>query len=191
MSIEANPYATPAAAAPAPVTVVASNDLVRRDGKFLVVWDGAVLPPRCVRTNAPINPEDWTKSKKMVFTPPWVWALVLLSPLIAIIVAAVIQKRFTLTYSLSKAERARFRNRMIGGWLGFFAGLGGIGASIAAFSSTNASWPGFLLLAAIVVMFGGLVFVALANALKPVRFRDGWFVIKGCSPEFLDSIAPQ
>lgn len=191
MSIEANPYAAPTAEAPAPVAVMAGNDLVRRDGKLLVVWDGAVLPARCVRTNAPIGPEDWTKTKKMVFTPPWVWALVLVSPLIALIVAAIIQKRFTLTYHLCKAERARFRNRMVGGWLGFFLGLAGIGGACVGFSSTNASWPGYLLATTIVVMFGGLVFVALANVLKPVKFRDGWFVLKGCSPEFLDSIEPQ
>jgi len=156
-----------------------------------VVWDGAVLPARCVRTNAPIGPEDWTKTKKMVFTPSWIWVLLLVNLLVAAIVGSILQKRFTITYSLCKAERARFRNRQIVGWLGFFLGLFGIVGACASLASTSAHWPVYLLVTAIVVMFGGLVFAVLGNVLKPVKFRDGWFVIKGCSPEFLDSIAPQ
>ncbi|BCU76685.1 hypothetical protein [Luteolibacter sp. LG18] len=188
MSLEANPYAAPAEIS-APPVVVSGSDLVRRDGKNLLIWDAAVLPARCIRTNAPIGPDDWTRTKKMVFTPPWIWVTLVAGLLLPLILSLVLQKKFTITYSLSKAERARFRNRTIWGWSGFFLGMILIGTGIASLGNSSDA-GGLILGAGILILIAGLVFVAIANPLKVIRHRDGWFVMKGASPAFLDSIGP-
>lgn len=64
-----------------------------------------------------------------------------------------------------------------------------IGTGIASLGNSSDA-GGLILGAGILILIAGLVFVAIANPLKVIRHRDGWFVMKGASPAFLDSIGP-
>src|SRR6185503_18903158 len=44
----------------------------RRDGKFLVIRTGAILPGRCIKTNQVIGERDGLIGKQFVWTPKWV-----------------------------------------------------------------------------------------------------------------------
>ncbi len=46
------------------------------------------------------------------------------------------------------------------------------------------------MLGGIVVIVMSLILFSIANPVKVVKFRDGWFRLKGCSPEFHDSLPP-
>lgn len=192
MSDQVNPYNTPLHGGQSSgfsTPLATSPDLIRRHGNRLLVWDGAVLPPRCIRTNAPIGQNDRTITKRMAYTPGWVWIFILAGLLIALLLAVILQKRFTIAYCLSEAEAIRRRNRLIVGWLLLpsslvMAVLGGIA------SGEGSTWGSAGLVAGILLLLTSMVLLVSANPLTVVGHKNGWFILKGCSREFLDSIGP-
>lgn len=180
-----NPYIPSTAALESP-SVPRAHHAIHRDGDLLVIRDGAVLPARCLKTNRPIGASDYTATKKVYWTPGWVWALLLLSPLIALIVAAILQKKATLTYSLSRELRSRYMKRTAISLGLFFVGLGLL---FVTFYVGKESLFGVGIGGGILLMITGLVLaVTLSKVISVKRFNDGWFYLKGCSPEFLDSL---
>lgn len=157
-----------------------------RNGDLLVISDGAVLPARCIKTNQPISSADWTRAKKVYWTPPWVWFLVLASPLIAVIVSAILQKKATLTYSLSRSVRVGYLKKTTFSLSVFVLGLV---LMIYSFGNESSSWQMAGIIGGISMLFLGLILaVVLSRAISVKKYQDGWFSIKGCSPEFLASI---
>jgi len=151
-----------------------------------VTSDGAVLPARCIKTNQPVGAVDWTRTKKVYWTPPWVWFLVLVSPLIAVIVSAILQKKATLTYSLSRPVRAGYMKKTTFSLSVFLLGLG---LMIYSFGNDSSSWQMAGVICGIAMLFLGLILaVVLSKAISVKKYQDGWFSIKGCSPEFLASL---
>jgi hypothetical protein len=65
---ETNPYAPPATSGVAPACPAHG---FRRDGEFIVVRTGAILPKRCIQTNHVIDQHDWTKERKLQWSPKW------------------------------------------------------------------------------------------------------------------------
>jgi len=183
-----NPYLTPATFAPEPVAIFQSNDLFRRVGNDLIVWEGAVLPQRCVKTNLPIGTGDVTKTKKLTYTPGWVWFFLLGGLLLAVILSAVLSKRVNVTYCLSKAQANRYRNRLIIGLLLLFGGVGAM--FVPAMVNLGDTQIGVAIGGGFLSFLTGLIFLTQIEPLRASGFRDGWFTIKGCSKEFLDSISP-
>jgi len=175
----------------------------RRDGEFLVVRTGAVLPARCVRSNEPLPPGDWMRDKQLVWRP---WGVKALEPLLWVALALVFwkplpawvdplrfmvpllgvvfiarQKSVKLTYFLYRRDRRRRLTGQIAAGLVGIAGLlllqpeGGWRDGVAA------------------LLFMGGVFASnyyfLRFPLRAVRHENGEFWLKGASPEFLDSLA--
>lgn len=188
---DVNPYAAPIDLVAQP-PIIETNEFVRRDGKFLLVWDGAVLPKRCVRTNQDLESPEGGKmlKRKLTWTPQWVWATMLIMWLIAVILASVLQKRCTVVYGLSNREIAKFRNRKIFGALAFLGGFGGIFYAIGTLTSSEENLLIIAIISSVVVMIAGLIFLTRSVPLRAVGYINGWFRVKGCSKEFLDSIGP-
>jgi len=180
--MDINPYAPPAETShPLPET---SEVAFYCDGDFLVVRDGAELPPVCLRTNEPASEGSWRKKVTITWTPPWVFVLILVNILVLIIVALVTQKKAKITYSLCRQARASIvRKRSIG----FFLLLAAVALVFMAFT-----WESEFALAAglggLLFLIASLTFLAIADPIKVVKFRDGWFRIKGCSREFLATL---
>lgn len=178
-----NPYQAPAAIdlPQAPSTTA----MYFRDGNLLVVRDGAELPHRCVLTNEPLGPGDWRKRKLFTWAPPWIYVLILVNLIVLLIVLACVQKKARVTFSMSPAIARRYATR---GWLAALGILGGIGGIVAGAAMDQGSSQGVAIFGGILLLLTGLVFCTLLRPLKVKGFRDGWFQIKGCHPDYLDLI---
>lgn len=183
--MDSNPYAPPAETSlpPSPTSSV----YYFCDGDYLVVRDGADLPPVCVRTNEPAGDGAWRKKVAIAWTPPWVFVLILVNILVLLIVALITQKKAKITYSLSTAARAAIVKKR---GIGFFLLLATVVLVFLAFTWTS-EFAWMCGLAGLVSLIAALVFFVIANPIKVVKFRDGWFRIKGCSKEFLATLPVQ
>ncbi|MBC8003623.1 MAG: hypothetical protein H7X97_13640 [Opitutaceae bacterium] len=183
--IDTNPYAAPVAQALPPLLPTTATGYFYRDDKYLVVSNHADLPHRCVLTNQPVAPDGWRKPVAIAWTPPWVFVTLLAGALVALILILVLQKKAKITYSLSPEGRGRIQKKKMIGWLLL---LVAIGLFVAAFNLDDESMLGISVMAGILTLLASLVLFSVANPVKAVKFRDGWFRLKGCSPEFLDSL---
>jgi len=194
---ETNPYAPPATSE----VLFPRARWFRRDGKFVVVRTGAVLPARCVKTNEPIEMQDESKERQLVWVPLWARLspclgiplpfVMLMNPkvtsvgmyasipiiLIGAFLGLAFQKRMKVTYALQRRER-RWRLAVQG-----VAVAGGIGGWFLSQAYNTDSPAGFFAL-----IGGGLLVGLFHHPLRVARYRDGEFWIKGCSSEFLDSL---
>jgi hypothetical protein len=181
--MDINPYAPPAEAS-LPPSLPTSDVFFFRDGDFLVVRDGAVLPPVCLRTNEPAGEDSWRKKVTLTWSPPWVFLLILINILVMLVVMLAIQKKARITYSLCTAARAAIvRNRSIG----FFLFLMALVLFYEAFTWTNelAAAAGLIGVISLIV---SLVYFVIADPVKVVKVNNGWFRIKGCSKGFLATL---
>lgn len=197
---ETNPYAPPATSE----VLFPNPRWYRRDGKFVVVRTGAVLPARCVKTNEKIGERDWFGEKQLVWI--WWWAQ-FASPVVVVMALFVItlnsanvevmlyaigvpvvliagvllvvgRKTLKVTYGL--ARRIRRRQSVIHGAVAICA----VAAYALGFGDSDvlSLEPQYLLIA-------GVIIASIPrHFLRAARYRDGEFWLKGCSPEFLDSL---
>lgn len=178
-----NPYQTPAAMAPPPVPVSA-GDCFRED-KFLIVRERSEVPMFCVKNGEEVAAEGWRKKKQIAWTPPWVFAGLLGGVLPLLILMLIGQKKAKITYSLGdEARKALATKRWVGvGLLLLTAGLiaGGV-------TNEGADAAGMMWLGAFLSLIFSLVAFIAATPLRPVEHRNGWFKVKGVSPELLDRL---
>lgn len=101
----------------APLTALAAHRGVHRNGKNVVIENGAVMPERCVYCNAPTT---WRKRRKFHWNSPWVYLLVF-APLVLIIVALVTRKtmQFDVLLCGEHSQRRKLNLRI---WWGLFFG---------------------------------------------------------------------
>lgn len=118
--------------------------------------------------------------------PTWVWLLLLTNLIILIVVGLCVQKKAWLTYSLTKGARMGYIRRVA---LSLIALIGGMALGMAGLVNMSATW-GWTVVALGAAMFigGAIVAACFHSPLRVTRHRDGEFWVKGCSPEFLDSL---
>ena len=199
-----NPYAPPTTSEVAPVCPAHG---FRRDGEFVVVRTGAVLPKRCIQTNEPIGQDDWNKEKKLQWSAKWAGLCALSYPslillqkwfpplkdhfafgMMVVVIGSVaitipFQKTFFVTYSLKgSVHRKQRRTRLT--FIGLL-GLAGLALMLRTFLGYFI-WVVVVLVGVVIV--SSLSAVRLLCSFRVTRHRDGEFWIKGCSPEFLDSL---
>lgn len=188
-SNDVNPYSAPAAipaATPPPIPFHLSSPPYFRDGRLLVVRDGAELPDVCLRTHEPVGGGGWRKKTPIIWTPPWIIALILFSPPIGAIVMFAVRKRAKITYSLSGDARGKIiRWRLIG--------LALLMAAVALFfmaaGSNDDSTMLPLIIGGFAALLASLLPLALANPIKVAGYENGWFKIRGCSQDFLGTLS--
>jgi len=182
-----NPYAAPTAEEPPPPLAVGRiGPFYFTDGRFLIVRDGAELPTVCPVSNRPVDQDGWRNKTQISYTPPWVFLLILVNVIILLIVALAIQKKAKITYSLAPDIRAGIvRKRSIGAALLILSA----GCFVVGFNYLDRSdHAGILMLLALLLLIASLVFFVIANPMKALKCKDGWFKIKGCSSEFLSTL---
>ncbi|MEN8773875.1 MAG: hypothetical protein ABF380_07155 [Akkermansiaceae bacterium] len=155
-------------------------------GKKLAVQDGAILPARCIKTNQDVTPGENGRLKriKLNWTNPW-WILLILLPigiLIYIIVALSTQKKGSITISLSSEAMKRKRVWLIS----LFSLAFGIPALLFGLRIESAELIGFAVFGSILLLIAGLFTI---RYLTPVKYIDGWFLIRGVHKEFLNDLA--
>jgi uncharacterized membrane protein YdcZ (DUF606 family) len=152
------------------------------------VWIPAIwyaqghLPAICARHGGPAT--ESTSRKIHTKTPPWIYVVMLASPLIGVIVAMCVRK--TVPGRIPACARCRTERRnyvlsVIGGWVAAFAVL----FAAAAMSSTPLVLIGILgLFAALIWSFCGDIRRVRGNATKDVT----WIELHGVCPEFRQEV---
>lgn len=175
-----NPFAAPAVDAYAPARAQAGQIVgVWRDGDQIVMEKGATLPDFCVKTGAPA--ED-RLDKKMYWHTPAIYAALLISPIIYVILALILRKTANVSIPVG-AEALQNRSKWIK--IGWGAGLAGVVLFIVGIPSRL---PLLTVLGLVVAMFGligGLIGVRL---LWPTKIDDQFVYLKGAKEPFLNRL---
>ncbi len=160
---------------------------VWRDGSQLVMCKDADLPARCVKTN---EPTDRTLRRRLTWHNPLIYILIL-SPLIYIIVALIVQKTANIYVGLSPAG---FRSRRWGiaiGWLSFLLGtvlfVVGVANSDSNRNSDNHWW-----IASLVGLFGGLIGIIVgvikSRVVSATKITDSHVWLQGIHADYLATL---
>lgn len=203
-----NPYAPPVVSE----TSAPKRLFGQRDG-LLAVRDGAELPHVCVISNVVVEAEEKRETKRLSSAPSWYenfpsvaffipllffqntrdfWKHIPIDPWMVMIFviflpSAILQfiwKRADVTFSLAEVWQRRFtRLRILGHvftLLVFCALMFGIRSQI----------PWFIPSLAMISLIAGFVISAKSHPMSVVKYRDGWFLINGASPDFVASLPP-
>lgn len=181
-----NPYAPPAEDGALGLMQEMETNLFFREGKFLVVRSGAELPHRCLRTNHPVGEDGWRKRVVITCIPSWIYLTLLAGILFTIIFIVIFQKKAKITYSLSPAIRRGMRHKRLLGWVLLLSSIGLFFAGLTMIE--NSEYISIAVISACVVLVIALVAFKVANPIVAVKHRSGWFRVKGCSSEFLDTL---
>lgn len=180
-----NPYSPPTAAIEPAFGGLASEDEAKvwRDGKELVALVDAPLPPRCVKCNRPVH--GTIKPRAFYWHSPWVFLLVLVNLLIAIIVSVIVRKKSTHPAALCEEHAALRRKIILGAWAAALSGPF-IGAAMASLGD-----PGVLIgvLVAVLMVLGALIFGSTKGRVMQARRIDKKIArYGGCGDAFLASL---
>ncbi|RYZ91393.1 MAG: hypothetical protein EOP06_06935 [Proteobacteria bacterium] len=159
-----------------------------RDGKFLIFRDRAELPMRCLVSGEAVAADGWRKRKQLSWNPPWIFIGILGGLLPILILMLIAQKKAHLVYSLGQKARSRIRNRYLLGTGLLLAFVLILMAGISGSESGSNSTSGILMIASVVALIAGLVFLIIASPIKAIGHRKGWFKVKGVSQELLDEL---
>jgi hypothetical protein len=172
---ELNPYAPPRAE----VTLEPTGTGVWRDGTLLLMTRTAQLPARCLKCNAPAD--GGTLRRKLSWHHPLIYALIVISPIIYIIVALIVRQTATVALPICAQHRHK-RNRAIavawliclGGLVLFFLGL------------ADRDYAGQFALAALVLLVTGLIYGLVASQVAvPSKIDASSVWLKKVSPDYL------
>ena len=156
---------------------------MRVEGNLLVVRDGTVLPPRCIKTNAPVA--EAPVKKTLYWATPALFLLILINILVLLIVYLIVRKKCQVQYYISPEVKKSQ-------WIKLSAAAGTLIAGVACIVVAIILNDGLWVLPAGVLILTGLVLgITGSSTLRPVRHRDGEFWLKGCGPAFLASVAEE
>jgi hypothetical protein len=143
------------------------------------LWkQAAVLPPRCVKCNAPAQHRI---KKTLYWHEPWVYLTILAGVLVYALVAMAIRKSAHVDWALCDLHNNR---RKLGIGIAVGSVLLGILVVFAAFSMDA---PGLLWISLLLVMVVPIVGLIVARNIAPSRIDDQRVWVKVGGP-FLDSI---
>jgi hypothetical protein len=141
---------------------------------MLIAEQGAALPDLCLYSGKPTRGQRVTK--KLVWAPPTLAILLLISPLIYLVAYFIVRKTAALEYSLSKKARKRRAS-------GIMIALGGFALSIVLFMVAAAERSSPVLIAALVLMVAALLVGLIRSQLIRVVKIDATHVRLRLSPE--------
>ena len=167
------PYAAP---------VVYQQEAAWRDGDVLIVRHGTVLPPACIKCNAPAGDRSPMR-RQLYWHDPMLYLLILAGVLVYALVALIVRKNGVVFIHLCPAHRQRRLMMVSSAWS---LGLGGLFAVIFG-ASNDLPW---LILAGLTMFVGGIIVALLSQLLRPTKIDTHFMWIKGCSPEFLAQFPP-
>lgn len=158
-----NPYAPPQAAVG--YVVPGGPFAAWLEGDLLAVQKEAPLPDVCIQCAS--GEIAHRKRQQFVWHPPWVILLYLLSPIIGVIVALVVQKKGFLSLPFCGACHARRRAGIALAIAAVLALLGGIFGGIALLANDEPLFGGLLLVAGL----AAVIAIAITNRGRFVRSK--------------------
>lgn len=183
MTSDINPYQSFAAES-GPVAAEVAGQGLWRQGKLLVIEKTAELPYVCIKSN---EPADGRLTRKLTWHHPLISVSILASPIIYIILAAILSKRATIHIGLSDAWFAKRRTRIVIAWL---LSLGGFGALVSGIVLMNniqmQNTAPLLMFGGFIAFIVGIIYGLVAGRLvTPDKITDHHVWLKGVHPEFL------
>jgi hypothetical protein len=177
MDQQVNPYSAPKAR----LEAIADEDLALwRDGKILVCRRDAGFPGRCIKCNEPVEFEK-ARFKLHWHHSGW-YILVLLNIIIYAVIASLVRKKAIIWVGLCETHRRRRRLSRIIGWGGFAAILCCFFLGL----SLNQGW--LAAAAGLAFLPWAIASVLLSLQVRAVRIGTEWLRVRGCGPDFLDSL---
>lgn len=167
---------TAGGAAPAPAAGA------RRVGQqFVVPRAGVPLPPNCVKCGKPTQD---TLNKTFWWHNPVIYAIILVSPIIYIIVAMIVRKTCRLNVPVCEEHRSSYKSKR---WVGGILMLASIPLWIAIAAAGNGSDDavGIGALVFFLAFFVGLIVFAVASLIKPSNMDEQTATFKGADESFL------
>lgn len=152
---------------------------VWRDGNLLVMTKAALLPGICVQTNQPTADR---LRRRLYWHNPWIYLVLLASPLIFIIVALIARQSADIKIGLCRERIVRRRWIIAGAWLGVFLGIGICTAGGAlGIDFSPAIW-----IAGLILLLGSMIAgVILARIVVPTKITARHVWLKGVHPGYL------
>jgi hypothetical protein len=157
---------------------------VWRDGAILVAALNAQLPDRCVKCNG--SAAEPTKTRKVFWHHPAVYLLVLINVLIYAVVGVMVRKKVLVAAGLCAAHQKRRRVGLMVAWSGFAAGMAGL--LVIATEAGNRSLDAVGVIAVVAMLPAILVGMRMARVVYARKIDKEYSWLKGCGPEFLDSL---
>jgi hypothetical protein len=183
-----NPYApsrASLAARPSQLEGDRSGLTAWRYQKLLVMISDTALPPRCVKCNEPAD--EPTKVRKVYWHHPAVYLLILVNIIIYAIVGAIVRKRALVAAGLCVAHKKRRRLAIIFAWTSFIVGVFLLSWG---FRDSTSNGGVFAAAGLLVVLASILTGIILARIVYAQKIDRSYAWLKGCGPEFLDSLPP-
>ena len=157
-------------------------------GKRMIIALNNPLPSRCVCCNAPAS---GVKRRTFYWYPPWVYALILLSPLILILVSLVVRRTVRIDIPLCDEHQAKRRKRLGIGWAWGLASLLGMVLAVVLMNNNQGGVGGFLILTSFISVVGALIVgQRTASILSVHRIGKETATFNRVSPEFIASLPP-
>jgi hypothetical protein len=151
--------------------------------KILVMVPGSTLPDRCVKCNEAAD--EPTKTRKVYWHHPGVYAFILINIIIYAIVGAIVRKKAMVAAGLCAAHKKR---RLLGvalAWTGFVLGIALL------FAGIGNPQQGVLAACGVLLLFAAiLVGMRMARIVYASKIDKSQVWLKGCGTEFLDSLPP-
>lgn len=177
-----NPFAAPLADVPSLAGNFSSVPTLRVEGNLLVVTSEVVLPPFCVKSGQPLQPND-IKRQEFYWCHPAVALLILVNIIAVMIAYYILRKKCVLTYGITPEVRWNYRK-----WLIIKIGL--VIGSVISIPLVIITESTPLIVIAVIFFIASVIFALVNNAVLTVsRHKNGQFWIKGCSPEFLRHVS--
>ncbi len=181
--MDINPYASPQTHSGVPLEAELVESSAWRNGNLLIVGHNAVLPPRCVKCNAPTDRPH--KRFRMTWYSPLAYLGLLLGLVPFVLIVLLIQRKLVLDVGICEEHRHRRRLGIVVGLLGSAMGFGLIVLGLVQFTESMAL-PFCSGLALIGV---SLVFcIRMTRIVWPKHIDKRFAEVHGVCPEFLDAL---
>ena len=157
-------------------------------GKRVIIALNNPLPSRCVCCNGPAS---GVKRRTFYWYPPWIYILILLSPLILVLVGLVVRRTARVDIPLCDEHQAKRRKRLWIGWAWGLSSLLGIALAVVLLNNNQDSLGGFLMLASFISVVAALIVgQRTASILSIHRIGKETATFNRASPEFIGSLPP-
>jgi hypothetical protein len=159
-----------------------------RDGNVLVLHKDAILPDRCIKTNAVSSRRE---EHTLWWHPPWACLLFVLG-LSQLAMALKVSKQVTIMIPLSDEWSDKCRRVALIAWSLALAGLAMFVSGLALVLLQSCDWLApILTIGAIPTALAGGIYAVIGHRLAwAKRISDGYVWIKGACPEFLAQFPP-
>ena len=180
-----NPYAPSSASlrSDRPTFQEGANVTAWRNLKLLVMLHGGELPARCIKCNAPAD--EPTKVRRVYWHPSGWYLLILINLIIYALIAFIVRKRALVAPGLCIEHKKRRRIFIAVAWTVFLLGaaLGIMGFN----GQGSAAAGGFGML---MILVSAIIAIVGTRTVVASKIDKDYVWLKGCSPEFLDSLPP-